>query len=725
MVTSQHNQRRTSGAVSSSGGNRNRPPLQPTKNHWLRNFYLIACLAFVCFVSFRIFFSPKEITDRVRAALDRQRGQFDIQFAEAKLGLASGVIPQLAIEVKDVTFSKQQTCESRGGVATKLENQALPGARMALPAARMARLQIPFRFWRLVTGHIEAGDIEADDVMIDLDRLKEPCGPAVLPAVASAPDSVMANILDPKRVATELVPAHAWWTPAQIESLRHILSGVNFRRVQVKFETLRGGGKEVFLEHFEMQIADASQPKPLRLRSYLKIPSSMTYGETLPPISIEGDASSNHADIKLRADLSEGSIETTAELAPTENAGIKIKATATILDLPLSTTMPLFTKSGIIRRSLKPKFLWLNCGVSIAGQFQGLFENEPLHFEHCSIVGSGADIQVASATRLASGVWSPFHLKVQDLDLRKLFETFDTLGPNGIASEYGRLTGDFDFKSSKMINFRGEIAGTDLHFSNQKLRAIQTVKKMAADVQLNGSEMQARIHSVELANGKFKGELNLQGDSEFRRASVKLNVEELRLDPAVQKILVNGEIGTARGRGEALITDGRVSSVGGDWMLDSLDGHDFRLKMAQVKTKFDGDTFRVQLKAPHLTLNREGGFFTSLQPLFFMHPFADAWVDVHEPMVSAVFSKDHGIDWEKVTGSLIDGQLRFSTAGHLSDEQTLDGWISADYPRMKKLRWKLSGSVATPQLLREESKSFNDLLKRGAVTAKTLGVIEK
>lgn len=718
MVTSQHSQRRTSRAASSSGGDRNRPPLQTSKTHWLRNFYLIACLAFVCFVSFRIFFSTKEITERVRAALDRQRGQFDIQFAEAKLGLASGVIPQLAIEVKNVSFSRQQICKAHESDAAKKES-------LAIPAVRMARLQIPFRFWRLVTGHIEAGDIEAEDVMIDLDRLKEPCGPDVLPVKASASVSVMADILDPKRVAAEIVPARAWWTPAQIESLRHILSGVNFRRVQVKFETLRGGGKEVFLEHFEMQIGDTSQPKPLRLKSYLKIPSAMTYGETLPPISIEGDASSNHADVKLRADLSEGSIETSAELEPTENAGIKINAKAAIRDLPLSTTMPLFTKSGIIRRSLKPKFLWLNCGVSIAGQFQGLFENEPLHFDHCSIVGSGADIQVASATRLASGVWSPFHIKVQDLDLRKLFETFDAKGPNGIASDYGRLTGDFDFKNSKMIEFRGEIAGTDLHFSNQKLRAIQTVKKMAADVRLNGSEMLARIHSVDLANGEFKGELNLQGDSEFRRASVKLNVEELRLDPAVQKILVNGEIGTARGRGDALIVDGRVSSVGGDWMLDSLDGHDFRLKMAQVKTKFDGDTFRVQLKAPHLTLNRESGFFNSLRPLFFAHPFVDAWVDVHEPVVSAVFSKDHGIDWEKVTGSLIDGQLRIATAGHLSDEQVLDGWISEDYPRLKKLRWKLSGSVATPELLREESKSFNDLLKRGVVTAKTLGISEK
>ena len=138
MATSQQNQRRTSRAAASSGGSRNRPPSPTTRNHWLRNFYLAACLAFVCFVSFRIFFSPKEITERVRAALDRQRGHFDIQFAEAKLGLANGLIPQLAIEVKDVSFSRQQTCEPHGDDESKAEGTALPAARMAPPAAHGA-----------------------------------------------------------------------------------------------------------------------------------------------------------------------------------------------------------------------------------------------------------------------------------------------------------------------------------------------------------------------------------------------------------------------------------------------------------------------------------------------------------------------------------------------------------------------------------------------------------
>ena len=274
---------------------------QPPRRHWLRNFYILLCLAFALFVSFQIFFAPAEITRRVREILEPQKEHYNIQFREASLRLFDGALPQLAVELDDVSFAMQVNCDV---IASNSRNE-LP------PAVKMARLRVPFRFWRLLTGHVEAGEIQAEDVMIDLDRLKDPC---LRPSSAGADKKQVADPI-PTTLALKS-PAKAWWTESQLESLRAIMRGVHFRRVDLRFETNRGSGKQVRLEDFELNLRDPGSSEKLLVSSYIRVPAELTYGETLPPLRIDAVADAHAAEVNLKADVSEGSIESTAELTP-------------------------------------------------------------------------------------------------------------------------------------------------------------------------------------------------------------------------------------------------------------------------------------------------------------------------------------------------------------------------------------------------------------------------
>ena len=202
---------------------------------------------------------------------------------------------------------------------------------------------------------------------------------------------------------------------------------------------------------------------------------------------------------------------------------------------------------------------------------------------------------------------------------------------------------------------------------------------------------------------------------------MKLLVEDLALDPNVQRILVNGDVSSAKGKGEALILDGRLASVSGDWLVNALDGREFKLRLMRVQTKFEKGLFSLQLKAPILTLKQSGSLFAHLKPAFFNYVFPDEWVEMRDVAVHATFSDGEGMEWDRATASMGEEQIALSSTGRMGRDERVDGSLTLDYPTAKKLRWSISGDLEKLQM-KEDSESLRDLHRKDPVTGKTLGL---
>jgi hypothetical protein len=665
---------------------------------WTLLVFSLCCAAIVG-ISFRIFFSSQEITSRVRQALDRQSGTYQIQFKAAHLQLARGAFPQLAVLIEETAFTSLRQCEKK-------------------PSVTIGQITVPLEFWTFVLSgfqKVRIGEVHGENVTIDLDRLRssgatcQSSAERVIekktsPVVATLPsaDRAQPAVSSDTAAAAPHISAAAqpWWDEHQIHALRELMTRLEFKNVELTFETRRRASetiaKHIQLEEFSLDLGAADED--VRLQTFVQLPPEMTFGEKLPRFGLQASAKANSALVKVKADLSEGNLEGTASLRPAIDAGLEIDARAVVAELPLSMTVPLLEKAGLIRPGLTPRFLWLGCSAHLSGRFQGIFQHEPLHLENCVIQGSGGEIKLAAAERRPSGIWSPFEVQINNLDLRSVAQMFHLRGPDGIASDFGQLTGTLDVKSANEARFSGLLLGSQMHFSSRNLRAVQTVSKMALKLTVNGARMSGLIDTIDLKDGSFNGSLEFISDREFREGRVKIHLTDLTFAPVVQNVLFDGALSPLRGDGQAVISEGRLASVGGDWFIDQLNARDVQMKNAHIRTAYDGSDVELTLKAPVVALNQNSKTFSLWRPLFFAHQFSEPWVPMADVQCRAVISEKQGLKWQKIEGSFENNRISIQSAGSMSRDHELSGFILMDFPKLKHLRWHLSGVDTQPHL---------------------------
>lgn len=703
----------------------------------------IACIAGL---AFRLYFSPTTIKSWVLQVMASQNTKLDVRFDTARLSLSRGAIPQLAI------------------VLTHVED--VPEARcLTEPSVRIAELRIPVNVASLLSGHPTLGIVAGEDLMIDLDGIKRRCPSLTVSAdrprkpIAAHPPTKPSSSSESTEAptkpaaATSDAPGVVWWRSEQLGALKKLVAGFDLSRVELRYEKKT---KYIYLESFSVRSGGGEDS--IRVSTDLLIPPEVSFGEEIPPLSIEADAKPTSASVRISATLNEGKLQAFAFLAPAADGELEIDARLNVTNAPLSTLVPLLSKAGLAKETFQPKFVWLDCEASIRGNFQRLFREHPLHLANCALAGNVGRIQLDAATRQPDGRWEPFSVRFAQVDLRRFLETFGAKGPDGVANDFGRLSGRLEMRSESDAHFEGMLERAQIRFSSRSVRAVQNVIRMGAKFDLRGERMTGVIDRVRLDQGIFAGSLVFDLDRELRSGDVKLNVEELKLDPIVQKVLVGGAIGSLTGQGEARIGEGHLLSVKGDWSVAEVDGIDYRIGEALFKTEFDADSatrdkvagtlshafgdklsgqfndplrdptggqpsgqFQVTLRAPLIEIHRGSNLFEAIRPLFFGHEFGVEWIPIREAVIHAVVSDRSGLRWNRGHGLMEEGKIQLSSVGALSRDRRLTGWVSIDYPLFKRLKWKLAGGSSRP-LFVDDSKSLEDLRRRPRVDDAVLGL---
>jgi hypothetical protein len=444
----------------------------------------------------------------------------------------------------------------------------------------------------------------------------------------------------------------------------------------------------------------------------LKIPPALVYDEIVPTLNLEAEATNLNADVTLSAPLSEGVLEASAILHPTVSGTPDIDLRIAVSDVPLSTLVPLLVKSGIAGEGFKPKFLWLNCAAKIQGRFQGLFTTSPFRIENCVIDGGGTHVEVDQATRKPDGHWDPFAVRLTRLDLNRLVETLGAKGPDGVADDFGRLTGLLELRDEMNAKFTGAIEEVLIRFSNHEMQSQQKVNRMETEFQLANNRFTGNLQKVSLENGRFDGDVKFDFDRHFRNGRADLEIHSLALDPQVQKVMVGGRLGDLSGRADAVVTAGILSDLSSDIRLTDMEGSETRMAYADVHTVFKApENFHIQIRTPAFDLRKDSPLFKAIGPVFFAHTFPEEWVPIENAQVSAIVPSDGDLHWEKALGQIDHGHIQIVSTGQLARDRSVHGSISVDYPKVKRLEWLISGTFENP-VLKENSKALESLRLR-------------
>lgn len=679
-----------------------RPPYLDSQAGW-RALFIIILVAAIFGLSFRLYFSPARLKAWVTTAINEQKHKsahpFAVSFDRAEVSLARGWWPEFAVVLSQLKIAPSSDCRPEASIF-------------------IGRLRLPIRLRSLALGRAAIGVIRAEDLKVDLDELRAKCDvKAAAPAASSASVEEPPQLKRPDAFPGE--PAHPWWTDDQFEKARANVEGIEFSRATLQFE---GRQKEIYLDSFEALFKSDGH---VRLETDVRIPPAAAYNEAVPPLRIEGDATSEIANLLISVHVSEGSLVSKAKLTPAKNQTLKIETDLTVENLPLSMMTPLMRKSGLADQNFNPKFLWLNCIAKISGEFQGLFQKSPLHLSNCRIEGDGTNILLNEATRTPDGLWSPFVVDIGSLDVAKLLSTIGVRGPDGIVAQFGRLQGQVKYQKTNMADFNGTLRDVALSFSSESVRSLQKIQSVSVALSMASERVSAVLDQARLENGEMAGSLTANLDRHLTEGKIELDLQRLVFDPAIQSLLVRGQLGPMSGSAKAKLMQSRITDFVSNLKLSTGSGDVVRFEGLDVSAKRQGDDPpKINFEAREFAMNQASKFFRSFQPAFFGHRFQSAWVTLKKFRAETTLlgaSEPTVFEWSPMTASLEDGQIQVISRGSFNPKHELSGSLQIDFPAVKKLIWKLSGTTAAP-LLSDQTESLSKFKSRVEFDDAALGM---
>lgn len=666
-----------------------------------RLFFFSFGVACILGLSFRLYFNPDRIQKWIEESIAAHGTSFGLSFKSARLQLARGAWPLFAVEMTGVEAGPARACRP----------DEIP--------IRISHLRVPLRVTSLLFGRLTVGTVSGENLFIDLDQLKNRCpgqasrGSATPPSTKPREPAASPDVTAPEKAGV----AQPWWTERELGAIEKVVGGFRFSDVELDFENKT---KKVLLGRVELKPGEAAGS--VEVAAEINLPPELTYGERLPTLSLEAVALPASADVTVTAGMSEGALQADAKLKPAHGGGLDIDARASLDGVPLSTLVPLITKSGVVKGAFRPRFMWMNCEASIRGRFQMLFADNPLTLERCEIEGNGAKISIAKAVRYPDGHWDPFHVEFAHVALGQIMETFDFSFADGILADFGRLSGKLEMSSAAQGAFLGDVEGTQVRFSNHSVRALQKITKLPLKAEWRDGRIEGEIPAAEIEGGAFDGQARFEFDSRHGEGSASIAIRALKLSSAVENLWLGGPLDGFHGKAEARFKDHKLSLFKSRFQLDGLHGSDLKFATAQTVAELEPDgRVALTVHAPELGINEKSWLFQNARPLFFAHRFAGEWIAARDVSIRARFGSEGGFRWDSAQALLAGGKVRISSSGGCTRERDLGGAIFVDYPAVKRLKWRLAGTMEQP-ILNEDSSAISELKSRGEIDDRALGL---
>lgn len=660
----------------------------------------------------RLMVAPHKVEMIVRAKVETSPWSRKFEFKSAEVDLADGPLPDFALVLKNASWRPTGDCRSEG-------------EHRELAPVRASTIRIPLKWSSLFQGRLSAGRIEFEDLKIDVDEAKRTCADGRPSVAASESNQVAPNKsttetpvatppLAPSPVAAPASAVTTIFTAEELSEIAKRIGGVRFLSAEVFFENRM---KSVLLEDAVITVRE----KEVDVSTLVRFPPATVFGETAPAFTVVGTVRPNEILADVRADLNEGTLEGNVVLRPILSSSgqkeLDSQVKLSVSDLPLSMMTPLLTKSKVVRTGFRPRFAWLDCNAEVKGIFSRLFVENPLLLSQCEISGQAGRVRVDKAQRDPSGQWKPFELILEDVDIGRVIETFQVEGASGVFADYGKLTSKVLVNSPDDFRASGSVKGAVVRFAGGEGMALQTLDVNSIAMASMGRHLKFQMSDVAPIGGAAVLTVDADHDLEVDETKFSFNLESLKLNPRVEKVVFTGPVGKISGQANGLIKKKVLTKLKLSLALQEIAGTEFssadlRLE-AQVAAQQKNPVIEVTAKSALIEVQKSGHLYALLRPALL------GWIGVQSQdgkrltvgkvSIRGRFS-DAGFHWTTAQAG-VGGVLNLSSEGQVFRDQIIEAKLEAGYPAVRRLAWDVRGTWRKPEFA-IASEELRTLLKR-------------
>jgi hypothetical protein len=504
------------------------------------------------------------------------------------------------------------------------------------------------------------------------------------------------------------------------EQVVSVLDSISVPRLE--FVDGRGSEWTVIVQNAHFVWKNLGKPQGIQASGGIVIDagtfSSNVAGPVTRPLAFHVFLAPDLSQVEVSGNYKEGLIRWNAEvdwLSLTTQISLDQK------QIPLNPVLNIFKDRRLISEDIQPKYLWLNCHLAYSGKILDL-ETKPLRLESCFMRGDMGSVKVLEGSWYPwrAPMFDPLRIDLKDLDLQKTLEALQRTGPSGIFSRFGLLDGQLIYESSQEVKFSGEIRDLELSFSNRGVRGKQPVKSLKGELILKKERISGNLFDMKLEGGDFKGQLTFNVDRDFRSGAIQMAIDRLEFNKSIQNLMVGGEISRLSAFGQGRVENGDLSLWRGDVGIAEIKGSGWRLQDIKMKTDFVNNSFSSLVRAKKISFPADEQFYQAFRPLFLDELNFDEGVGLSDVSGKMQLSRNSG-SWAQVRASA-PGKIMLFSNGKWDESRRLAGDIVVDFPKIKKMRWEVAGTLDYVQV--RPSAAMLQLLSERRPELKKPGTVE-
>ena len=671
------------------------PPSKEKSKSGLKTFFGFLLVSCVLGLGVRVYFAPQRITPLLKEQMSLSLPQFKIGFKSAELILADGLLPALSLEMRDIEISSKKNC----------------GAE--IPPIRIQKAILPLSFFKLFERKLALSLVSVQKIEVDIENFQNGCSETA--EASPAPPSTETKIVAPPSSGISIAK-HVFWDDQKLAQIDQVLTGVEIDELKFYFDHHQ---KFLIFRNFNLRQdkAPGSFKSSYRLKSEFVLPSEYAQGDVLPTAFILAELTSEKMNFDVSTQISEGHVQLTSNVTPDVHSpmlDISIQAK----QLPVSALTIYLSKLGLLSATAQPKFVWLSFSAAMKGRLDQL-KQLPIEVKDVLLDGEFGQATISHVTRNSDGVFSDFILELPKVQVQKALELFGVKGPDGIFSQFGDLSGQLLFKTAKNFEFKGQWQDASLKFSRRGARSEQQIENLKFDLTYLDNRWRGKISDVELENGAFEGEIQLNFDPTFSEGEIEIASEKLEFNPSVQKNMFLGTVSGIKLNGKMNVNKFIIQSWDGELQVASLESDELSFKRAKLLSHFGGNRLSINAKIAEAEYKYNSEMRKIGKQVFLN--FEDKSQNLVLTNLKAEISQASGQwTWKAMKSSLLEDRIQFSSSGDVNSSDLLTGELNLDFPKAKKLVWQFQGSWDHLSL-NPVSTNLKNLLSKKA-DYKTLGL---
>ena len=469
-----------------------------------------------------------------------------------ELSLADGMLPELAVVIKNIEAESSETCWMR-------------------PSLEVDEVKLPLDFFKLLQGQISLHEIQAGEVSISLRSDLSQCEEKSKTAQFEPPGSHQVPRTLAQVVTEKSTNANDIWETWK--SSQNAIDHIEIRRLRVHYLPVLFTSIE--LRQFSLDV-NSQSPKDIQAAGLLSLAGETLSGDYASTAAIKFQFSErNEAVFKMAMDghWREGHYQMDAEFKPRLR---EVKLDFDMNQIPLNQLLPLLRKYKLITSDFNGKQNW----ISLAAHMKGLKNGNqwpPLQISHAKLEGAigeieGQNIEVSTDVQ-------PFDLEVRSLRMDSLLQFLGENRRHPVFGKLGNFHGHYHFDNKDTMSLKGELSGLEFIFSSRGQRQAQALSLVSAEGSLAQNKINIHLDQIRPSEGLFLGDVHLSADPALNRVTAKVRIDDMSLSPNVQKLITNGGgIGSFTGDLILGLENGLFSEIKGSLELADLVVERFSLK---------------------------------------------------------------------------------------------------------------------------------------------------